>query len=184
MNFMDLKTKNPTHKMVFAAIMAGIAIVLNFIEIPYIVPYLRFDASEAIVIIVVMLAGLRYGLMVSIIKALVFFMMGSNGNDPIGTAVLLFSSCFLAIVFYLFYTKLSLLPSLIITGIIFSIAMTALNFFVTLPLYMGKSFAELNQDGNYLMATVSLYLPFNLIKMTIVSTVVLVMDKLLFSKRK
>lgn len=186
MNLLDLKTKSPTQKMVFAAIMAGIAFLLNYLEIPFIVPFLRFDLSESIVILTVILLGLRYGLMVSIIKAFLFFIFGANGSEIVGVSILLFSSCFLAIVFFLLYekAKLNLYLSLLLLAVIFAVTLTSVNYFITIPLYSGTSFSNLNSSGNYLWATVSLYFPFNIIKMTLVSAVVIIFNIFLLKKEK
>lgn len=184
MKFMELKNKSSTQKMVFVAIMSGLAVIINFMEIPYPpAPFLRFDLSEVIVIIVTLLLGLKFGLIVSIIKACVFLILGSNGSDIIGISVLLFSSCFLALIFSIFNKKLPLLFSLILTGIIFAITMTAVAYFVSVPLYSGTSFSELNQAGGYLKATLIVYLPFNLIKITVVSAVVLFVNRVLFKQK-
>jgi riboflavin transporter FmnP len=187
MNLLTLKDKGPTQKLVFAAIMACIAFLLNFIEIPFIVPYLRFDFSETIVIITVMICGLRFGLMVSIIKALLFYLFGANGSEIVGVSILLFSSCFLAIIYYLFYNLLSKLMKMntaivltfIICAFIYAIALTLLNYRITVPLYSGVSFDVINQPG-YLWSIVSLYFPFNIIKIAIIGVIVSIFSRIFF----
>ena len=184
MNFLELRNKSATQKMVFTAIIACIAFLLNYIEIPFIVPHLRFDLSEAIVILTVMIVGLQYGVMVSIIKALLFFLFGANGSEIVGVSVLLFSSMFLAVVFYLLYekAKMNLYLSLFFMGIIFSITLTAVNYFITIPLYSGVPFATLNAGEGYLWSVISLYFPFNIIKMILISAVVIILNRLLLKK--
>ena len=185
MNFLDLQRKSPTQKMVFAAIMACIAFLLNYLEIPFIVPHLRFDLSEAIVVITVIILGLQYGLMVSFIKALLFFLFGANGSEIIGVSVLLFSSCFIAIVFYLLYTKakLNIYISLVLLGIIFSVTLTAVNYFITIPLYSGVPFETLSANEGYLWSVVSLYFPFNIIKMILIGSVTIILNKFLLKSK-
>ncbi|MDH6603769.1 riboflavin transporter FmnP [Bacilli bacterium PM5-9] len=181
MNVLELQKRSLTQKMVFTSIMACIAFLLNYVEIPFIVPFLRFDLSETIVILTVIIIGLRYGLMVSIIKAFLFFLFGANGSEIVGVSVLLLSSCFIAIMFYLLYVKakLNIYISLLIMGLIFAITLTGVNYFITVPLYSGASFAQLNSSNDYFYSIVSLYFPFNLIKMTLISAATIVLNKLL-----
>ncbi|MDL2212098.1 ECF transporter S component [Erysipelotrichaceae bacterium OttesenSCG-928-M19] len=181
MNIYDLRKRSTTQKMVFTAILGCIAFLLNYLELPFIVPHLRFDLSEAVVLFTVMLLGLKYGLAISFIKAFLFFLFGANGSEIVGVSILLFSSCFLAIVFSLLYEKgkLNLYASLAIMGLIFAVTLTAVNYFITIPLYSGTSFSNLNASGNYLWATVSLYFPFNIIKMILISIVLVILQRLL-----
>ncbi|MDR3214920.1 MAG: ECF transporter S component [Bacilli bacterium] len=190
MNFTNLKNSSSTQKLVFTAIMAGIAFLLNFIEIPFMVPYLKLDISEAIVIITVMLLGLKYGLMVSIIKALLFYLFGANGSEIIGCSILLLSSCFLATIFYLvnsLFTKLfknntiKFIITFLIIAFIYASALSLLNYRITVPLYSGVSFETINKPG-YLASIFALYFPFNIIKIALVSVVVILFNKL-FLKR-
>lgn len=180
MNLMDLRSRSETQKLAYTAILAAIAFILNFVEIPYIVPFLRIDLSESIVIFTVIILGLRYGLMISLTKMILFAIAGANGTEIVGLTVLLLSSSFLATVFHLLYNKakLNIYVSLLIMGILFAITLTTVNYFITVPFYNGMSFSQMNTPG-YLWATVSLYFPFNIIKMTIISIVVIVLRKLL-----
>lgn len=181
MNLTNLKSRSETQKLAYTAILAAIAFILNFIEIPYFgAPFLRIDLSEAIVIFTVIILGLRYGLMISVTKVILFAISGANGSEIVGLSILLLSSCFLAIVFHLLYAKmkLNIYLSLIIMGILFAVTLTTVNYFITVPFYNGMSFAQMNTPG-YLWATISLYFPFNIVKMTLISIAVIILKKLL-----
>lgn len=178
--FANLRNRSTTQKMVFTAILSVLAYVLNMIEIPWFTPYLRIDLSEVIVLIAVMILGLRYALAISFIKVILFAVSGSNGSEIVGLTMLLLTSVFLACFFYLFKEKLKLniYISLIITSILFAVTFTVLNFYIFTPLYSGLSFAEMNKPG-YFWSIVSVYFPFNLFKMTLISIVTVIFYKLL-----
>ncbi|MEG0284034.1 MAG: ECF transporter S component [Erysipelotrichales bacterium] len=177
MNLLDSISKSTTHKMVFTSIMACLAFILNMFEIPYLVAFLRLDISEVITIFVTITLGLKYGLCISFIKAFLFMVFGANGSEIVGVTVLLLSSSFIATCSHFLYQRMKLIPSMLLTSVIFACTMTFFNYIVVVPLYMGKPFSELNNSAEYFFSTITLYLPFNLVKMLLVSAIVVFLVK-------
>lgn len=200
MNFLNqFKDMSDVKKITFVGLLAAIGTITSILEIPFFAAsFLKFEVSEAIVIITVMILGLPFGILVGIIKGLLHFMFISS--EPIGASVLILSSVFLAIVFHYLYQRFNLLISLIISSILFTIVLCSINYFIVLPLYTGLSFDALTFNysdvanlteaqlsdykivqgwfpAGYLKSIFIIYVPFNLIKMTLVSAVTLALSK-------
>ncbi len=164
---------------VYIAILAVIGSVLNLIEIPYVIPYLKLDVSEVITLIAAYIS-LPIAIGVALIKAFIMSITGTSSGF-VGEIALLIGSFTVIIFFTLFKNKLklNLVLNLILTSICFTIVMTSLNYFLITPFYFGTSFGEIvntmqplgDKNYSYLMYTIIVYVPFNLIKMLIDSIV-------------
>ncbi len=164
------------NRITIIALLSSLAVILNFIEIPYIVSYLKIDLSEVIVLV-----GLIFSLPVAIaiaaIKAFVMLLLGTT-TKGIGELTLFIGSLTIIFSYYLSNKKFNKVISLIIVSVCFTFVMTVLNYFIITPLYYPQSFSELvNQTttlGNgmtitYLQYIIVLYAPFNLVKISLVS---------------
>ncbi len=164
---------------VYIAILAVIGSILNLIEIPYIIPYLKLDISEVITLIAAYIS-LPIAIGVAIIKAFIMSITGTSSGF-IGEFTLLVGSFTIIVFFTLLKNKfkLPLAFNLLITSIIFTLIMTSLNYFIITPFYFNTSFSDLvgttQQVGantySYFMYTIIVYVPFNLLKMLIDSTI-------------
>lgn len=161
--------------LVMIAVISSIAVVLNFIEIPYIVPYLKIEISDVMVML-----GLSFGFPVAVaialIKAFIKFITGSS-TFGVGEITMFIGSMSFITTYYFARFKFSKKVSLVLMSIVFSIVMVTLNYFVITPLYYPQSFSELRGasgvingiEVNYLEYIIIVYLPFNLLKAGIVS---------------
>lgn len=186
MNYLiNLPKRSITQKMVFCAILSVIAYVLNLIEIPYFVPFLRLDISDVVVLFALLTIGLPYAFAVIVIKTFLFAASGGNGSEIIGISLMFVSSSIIALLFYTFHKifKLNIYLSLVITTLLFSIILTLINYYITFPLYNATSFEQLNKPG-YFLSIFTLFFPFNLIKLTIDSIILIILKKSLLTKRK
>lgn len=200
MNFTNqFKNMSDVKKITFVGLFSAIATITSMLQIPFFAAsFLKFEVSEAIVLVTVLILGLPYAILVALIKGFLHFMFISA--EPIGASVLILSSIFLAIMFHFLFKKFNLLISLIISSILFTIVLCALNYFIVLPLYTGLSFDALTFNyesvtnltseqlnnynivkgwfpAGYLNSIFIIYVPFNLIKMGLVSFVVLLLNR-------
>lgn len=173
-----MKNKNNiTRKIVLIGVLSALGIVLNFIQIPYLlVPYLKFDLSE-IVVLIGMMFSFTVGIGVVFSKAIIFSLL--NPIDPIGNLAMMIGSTIIALSFYVLHKKLKIksIKTLIAVTIIFTILMTVLNFFFITPAYMGQSFEQMQKTDNYLAIIIFTYVPFNIFKMLIISFVFNIINK-------
>lgn len=185
-------------KVTFIGIFAALAVVLSLVAIPYpLVPFLKFDLSEIVIFIAVSTVGFVPALFIALLTAILnFFVLGPAGPFAIGQIALFLSGVIIAASYALFDKKLQLPPvvSLILTAIIFTAAITTLNYFWITPVYFGMDFStalesvSLLQFGlsetsvlvnPYLTAVLLVYIPFNLLKMLFVSLAFLLVRRTL-----
>lgn len=174
------KQRNRINFIVLAALLSAIAVVLNFIQIPYIVPYLKIDLSEVMVLIALTFS-LPLAITVAAIKALVMALNTTSGY--IGEITLFIGSLTMIFSYSISRKKFSKIISLIIMTIMFAIIMTVLNYYIITPLYSGLSFNDMMDasggKSEYLKIIVGLYFPFNLLKGSLVSIVFYFVSKML-----
>lgn len=167
--------------IVFGGLLSALGIILNLIQIPYIIPYLKFDLSEVVVLIGMMIS-FTTGILVAIVKFILFFFL--NPIDPIGNIALVLGSLIIGVSFYFLHKmlKLNLIVTLVLVTIIFSLAMTIANYYVITPAYQGKTLTELKNSQNYFSFIVITYLPYNILKMTFISISFYFTNKLVLKK--
>lgn len=174
----------------YAGVLSALAIVLVKMEIPYIlVPWLKFDLSE-VIILIASLINIWLAIIIATIKAWLPFLFDAN-SIFIAQFALWMGSIAIVIPFYFLNKKYSTLVSLTIATIVFTVVMTALNYFFITPVYLGTTFSQLSttsqqltlgtqkmiDNGNplidvnvsYLQYIIAMYVPFNLVKGTMVS---------------
>lgn len=171
-----LKQKKLTQAqfIAYAGVLSALAIVLIFVEIPYpLSEYLKLDFSEVVTLIAVSI-NFWLAVVVGVVKALITFLI-KPGAPFIGHVAMLVGSLSIAITYYLTYKKLGRVATLVITSIVFCIVMALNNFFFMDPFYAGVSFSEMMSAqggfGGYLAYNIATYLPFNIMKMILVSVV-------------
>ncbi|MGL4623970.1 MAG: ECF transporter S component [Culicoidibacterales bacterium] len=174
-------------KIAFIGIFAALAVVLSLVAIPYpLVPFLKFDLSEIVIFIAVSTVGFVPALFIALLTAILnFFVLGPVGPFAIGQIALFLSGVIIAASYTLFYKKFKWrpLPSFILTALIFTLAITTLNYFWITPTYFGIDYQTalatvsllefgLNEApvfiSPYLTATLLVYIPFNLLKMVFI----------------
>ncbi len=159
------KQFNSIQIITYTAMLGALAFIINLIEIPYIIPYLKFDFSDVIVLIAVSLS-LSIGIYVAILKGILLFLF--KGGSIAGMVSAIMGSLTIAISYYYLSKKLNKIMSLIISAILFTLIMVSFNFFIIDPLYMGMSFTEAAGQDNYLTRILLTYVPFNIIKSSII----------------
>lgn len=176
----------------YAGVLSAIAILLLFIEVPYpLVPWLKMDFSEVVVLLAAVI-NFWLAIIVLTVKAWLSLLIKPNA-DFIGHLAMFLGSITIVVPYYLCSKKLSKVQSLVIAVVVFAVAMTALNFFYITPAYLDSSFSEmvgqsqplmfgtekmrangkfwLNINVPYITYIVAMYLPFNIMKGSIVSVI-------------
>ena len=194
------KNLSDNQKITYIGILSALGFVLNYIEIPYIVAYLKFDPSELVVLFATAIS-LPAAIFVGIVKGLLMFLLKSG--DVIGVFALILGSIIIAVSY--FYTKKLLakkmknqelkieIISMSVTGLIFTIVMVTLNYFFIVPLYNGLSFSEMQalkfdlfslKQISYGTYTILIYGSFNLLKSLFISIIYIGMRKLGHKEKK
>lgn len=158
----------------YAGVLSALAIVLIFVEIPYpFIPYLKLDFSEVITLIAVVM-NFWLAIVVAIIKAWLTFLV-KPGAQFIGHFSMFVGSLTVAISYFLASKKFNKIQSLVIMSIAFTVAMNTLNFFIVDPVYLDMSFTDTvvasGGFAGYIKYNLITYLPFNLMKIGLVSIV-------------
>lgn len=171
---------NNINKIVTLSALSAIGVVLMaFIEIPYpLMPFLKIEFSDIVVLIAFALFGFKEGFIVAVIKTLGdLIFQGASGPYAIGQITALIAS--MSYVGFLFATKLNIEKDglskvimkymIILCGVAF--VMTLANYLFITPIYSGELFwfqmkdgSSLGSDSSYIWAIISTYVPFNLLK--------------------
>lgn len=195
------KNRTRVKKMVLTAIFAALSIIVGFFEIPWPpIPFLKLDFSEVVILTSLLIIGMPRTIVVIILRSLMRELIVPKPFEPIpviGELMAIFGSLLIVFLYKIIFikkektTETSLLEikkpeysftiflkgSLIAVG--FSFFMTALNFFITLPIFLSGlehfhfvSFINDQAMTNYTKGTLWGYtafvlmgfLPFNLVK--------------------
>lgn len=197
-----------TRELVTLAILTALATIIMFIEIPNpIAPFLKLDMSDVVVLVAFLIYGLRGASIVGILKALIHSLI--KGPDMysaipyLGTFVAIFAS--LVIVYAVWVAREKLKLNNWMTGIVavasLTVILTVANYLYVTPAYFGwptVSLSEvkgmftgfLNWDTGgafdptrgYLMAVLFAYVPFNLIKGSLIMVIFFGIDKSIGSR--
>lgn len=159
---------------VYTALLTVIGFILNMIEIPYIIPWLKIEISEVATLIATSISPI-IGACVAILKALLMSITGTT-TGFLGEITLFIGSITVVLVYSILKKIRSEIFSLVVVVVAFTIVMTVLNYYIITPFYFGQSFKELSSSTqtlagtvqvNYAMYIIAIYVPFNFIKMTI-----------------
>lgn len=188
-------------KLVLTAIFIAMAVVVGFIQIPWPpAPFLAIDFSEVIVLAALVVLGFKYVSITIVLRSLVRLLIGltttSGSALPYFGEVMAIVASFTIIFLYFIITKITKtshkplydhkdelptkntfirnLINVIFVSVMFSLLMTAFNYFFAFPINMtgGKSLFVISYvkeyfNNNYWTYTISLVpivLPFNLAK--------------------
>jgi riboflavin transporter FmnP len=190
-----------TRLMVTISLLMALATVLMLFEIPNpFVPFLKFDLSDAIVLVALAAFGVKVGFTVSILRLVLFGLIQGNIDGSIFPYVGLVGAFFATTSLmggYLLATKvlsLNKVMSSVVMILMVTSVMTVLNYFLITPLYFGwpnVSFTDiqvaftgfLNFDtggtfssNSYLLANLFAYVPFNVFKGVFISSLFFVLE--------
>lgn len=167
--------------MVLIAILAAISFILMYFKIPLIpsAPFLTYDLSEVIAMLGAFILGPVQGVLIVVVKALLYFILGPKDGGWVGAIASLVSGLSLVLgSVFLIRKNLNLrnkILAVIISTIVLTITMSLLNYFVFLPLYgIGAS------EFSTLIATA--VVPFNIIK-GVLSTTIAILVFMLIKKQ-
>jgi len=178
-----------TRSLVMISLLTALATVLMLFEIPNpFVPFLKFDLSDAIVLVALVIYGVKVGFSVSILRLVLFGLIQGNVDGSIFPYVGLVGAFFATsslIAGYLLATKVfsfNKVMSSVVMIVLLTTVMTVLNYFFITPLYFGwpnQSLAEVQEaftgflnfdtggtfsSNSYLLANLFAYVPFNIFK--------------------
>lgn len=162
------------------------AVLMAIIEIPYPpAPWLKIEFSDIVILIAFSIYGFKSGLAIAIVKTLCdLLIQGISGPYAIGQITALVAS--LAYVVIIKVLKVNIKEdktstTLIKFGIILiSVAsfLTLMNYLFITPIYSGEFFwfqmdggSSLGHEGSYIVAIIITYLPFNLLKGTLILSI-------------
>ena len=162
--------------MVKVSVLSALAAVIMFIEfpIPFFPPYLQIDLGDLPALIGAFVFGPIAGMLIELIKNLVHILIkggatggvGELANFIVGTALVVPAG----IIYRKNKSKLNAIIALLV-GIIVMVIFAALaNYFILLPLYLPGG-------RPYMPLILSVLVPFNLIKGTIVSLIAIFIYK-------
>lgn len=174
------KADQTTSRIATIGILSALGAVLMLIEIPYpFVPFLTFDLSDVVVLVIFVRYGWKDAALVGILKAAVHLLFkGAVGPIAIGQITAFIASMSYVLGMYITTNRLNLNRYLgaVITVIIVTVILTVGNYLFITPIWFGgttyldvqdwvtpEAFG-LSTGGGYLVAILIAYVPFNLLK--------------------
>ena len=134
-----------TQKMVLAAMLAALVMILNLIEIPYpFAPWLNLDLSEIVVLVAISTLGFVPALFVCICKFFVSILFkGPVGPMAIGQIAALIASLSICVTYSLLARKIdpeknlkNYFLDMVLTMLVFAFIMFVINYFFVTPTYL------------------------------------------------
>ncbi|MDD8048266.1 MAG: Gx transporter family protein [Thomasclavelia sp.] len=134
-----------TQKIVLAAMLAALGVIINLIEIPYpFAPWLNLDLSEIVVLIAVSTLGLPSAVFVCICKFFVSILFkGPVGPIAIGQITALIASLSICFTYYFLSKKVfkednlkNYCINMLITMFVFAMIMFIINYLFVTPTYL------------------------------------------------
>lgn len=174
-----------TQKLTLVAILSALAIVFTLIKIPYPpTPYLEFDLGDMVELFAVSTVGLYGAVIVAFIKTGIQLISGSVSPYNIGEVMALTSALSYAITFYL-TRKFNIIVRLVIVALVATSVMVVFNFYFATPVYttgtLNYNNAVESLGGgsitNYLKFILITYIPFNLLKASMICTIYLLTER-------
>lgn len=178
---------NDTRKIVTLGILSALGAILMIIEIPYpLVPFLMIDLSDVVVLVIFAFYGWKEAATVGLLKAIIHALTkGAVGPMFIGQITAFVASMSYVLGMYISTNKLNLnrLFSAIVAVTVVTIILTTANYFFITPIWFGEttyldikdwvtpSAFEIDIEGGYLLTILIVYIPFNLLKGTIITSV-------------
>lgn len=184
---------NDTRKMVTLGILSALGAILMIIEIPYpLVPFLMIDLSDVVVLVIFAFYGWKEAALVGLLKTIIHALTkGAVGPIFIGQITAFIASMSYVLGMYISTNKLNLnrLFSAIVAVMVVTIILTIANYLFITPIWFGgttyldiKDWVTpdafgLNIEGGYLIAILVTYVPFNLLKGTVITSVYFIVYK-------
>jgi len=178
---------NDTKKIVTLGIMSALGAILMIIEIPYpLVPFLMIDLSDVVVLVIFAFYGWKEALTVGLLKAIIHALTkGAVGPMFIGQITAFIASMSYVFGMYISTNKLNLnrLFSAVAAVIMVTVILTVANYLFITPIWFGETTFidirgwvtpetfELNIEGGYLLTILIVYVPFNLLKGAVITSV-------------
>jgi len=178
---------NDTKKMVTLGILSALGAILMIIEIPYpFVPFLMIDLSDVVVLVIFAFYGWKEAALVGLLKTIIHALTkGAVGPMFIGQITAFIASMSYVLGMYITTDKLNLnrLLSAIISIIVVTIILTVANYLFITPIWFGEltyldiqdwvtpATFELDISGGYLITILIVYVPFNLLKGAVITSV-------------
>jgi len=174
------KSDLTTNRIATVGILSALGVVLMLIEIPYpFVPFLTFDLSDVVVLVIFVRYGWKDAMLVGLLKAVVHLLFkGAVGPLAIGQITAFIASMSYVLGMYLTTNRLNLNRYLGagITVVIVTLILTVANYVFITPIWFGgttyldvqswvtpEAFG-LSTGGGYLAAILIAYVPFNILK--------------------
>ncbi len=185
--------KQKTHWMAKTAIMSAAAIVLMYLEfpLPFMPGFLKFDFSEVPILLASFALGPVSAVIAELIKNLAHLPATQTGG--VGELANFFIGCSFVVPAGIIYrrhkTKKTAIIALLVSTLFMTIFASIANYFVMIPFYirvigfpMEAIIGAVNAAGNTLVTDlktliVFVFVPFNLFKGIIVSTIVALVYK-------
>lgn len=184
-----MSKKRALFKFTLLAILGALGVVLmSYIQFPYpFAPFLIIEISDFVIILTFLLFGLKEAIIVTLVKTLGDLMFrGPVGPYGVGQITAFIASMTYCLGMWI-VSKLvkkerigfRILGYASIVLIVTTV-MTIANYFVLTPIFLGQfSFLDMTNDSlaqmtginSYLLSIIALYVPFNLMKGTMVVTV-------------
>lgn len=184
-----MKKKRIVFKLTLLAILGALGVVLmSYIQFPYpFAPFLIIEISDFVIILTFLLFGLKEAVIVTLVKTFGDLLFrGPVGPYGVGQITAFIASMTYCLGMWIVsklvkktHVGLKVLGYasivLIVTGV-----MVLANYFFLTPIFLGEfSFLDMSNDSlaqmtginSYLLSIIALYVPFNLMKGTMVVTV-------------
>lgn len=165
--FMKLKSLT-TKELTIAASMVALSLILTFWEIPFNPGFgLKIDFALVPIILIVSIIGRNAGLIALVVQFTLVFLRNPSGWLMNATASILFMIPFILTLYFLQKIKhplIVLLSGLTIATITTTILTTLANFALLIPLLFPAFALSLEQ-------TITVYIPFNLVKFSLISLI-------------
>lgn len=155
--------KISTRKFVIFALLGAISGLLMFFEFPLLpsAPFLQYEPSDVPVIFAGLFYGPLGGIVVAVVKSLIFAISGKNATGFIGLAAAVIASITLLLgtvsIYRVKAKKISLVAGVILGTVSITVVMVLLNYFVLLSAWGIEEAARMP-------LILSAVLPFNIIK--------------------
>lgn len=167
------------NRIAISGVLGVIAFLLTFIEIPIfpILPFLKFDASDSIIIFSNMIYGFVPSVLTLIVKSFLFLFKSGDGG-LIGIFMNFVSGFVFLGVFQLIKNKINIFISYFISSIFVGIAMYISNYYMAIPIYTNIETTEFVESlGLTITQFLILIILFNIIKFMIDSVIAYFLDK-------
>jgi riboflavin transporter FmnP len=187
---------NDTKKMVTLGILSALGAILMIIEIPYpLVPFLMIDLSDVVVLVIFAFYGWKEAALVGLLKTTIHALTkGAVGPMFIGQITAFIASMSYVLGMYISANKLNLnrLLSAIVSVMIVTIILTVANYLFITPIWFGgTTFLDIKDwvtpdafgmdvQGGYLLTILIVYVPFNLLKGAVITSVYFVVYKSIY----